>query len=61
MRDTIGQLIVFLEFNPNAFSFKESIIWMYNFATIVVVFYYYHFLFPIFSFLLSSPLLFSSI
>jgi len=58
MRDTIHQFISFLEFNLNAFSFGESITWVGNLATILVVSFYIDFLFPFFfSFLFpSSPI-----
>ena len=38
MRDKINQFILFLEFNPNTFSFRESITWVYNLAAILVIF-----------------------
>ena len=45
MRDTIGQFVSFLEFNPNAFSFGESITWVGSFSAFLVVFHYSSFLF----------------
>ena len=46
MKDTISQFVSFLEFNPNAFSFRESITQQSSFFACSIVFF--NFLFPFF-------------